>query len=113
MITRSELITRLSMRYPDVTEQDMYEIVRLLLDAMAATLSEGNRIEIRGMGSFEVQYRPPRQGRNPKSGLPVEIPAKYVPHFKPGKELRERVNFHNSPSTRRISEAETYLHFEG
>jgi integration host factor subunit beta len=63
-----------------------------MLEHMAQTLSNGERIEIRGFGSFSLHYRPPRVGRNPKSGEPVSLPAKYVPHFKPGKQLRERVD---------------------
>ena len=64
----------------------------MILDAMAQALLAGNRIEIRGFGSFGLNYRPPRTGRNPKSGEKVQVPAKYVPHFKAGKELRERVD---------------------
>jgi len=59
---------------------------------MSQELATGGRIEIRGFGSFSLHYRPPRMGRNPKTGEPVALPAKYVPHFKPGKDLRERVN---------------------
>ena len=69
-----------------------------MLEHMAQTLASGERIEIRGFGSFSLHYRPPRVGRNPKSGDPVSLPAKYVPHFKPGKELRERVNTERSLS---------------
>ena len=64
----------------------------MILDAMAKSLAQGQRIEIRGFGSFGLNYRPPRTGRNPKSGEKVQVPAKYVPHFKAGKELRERVD---------------------
>jgi integration host factor subunit beta len=67
--------------------------VRAILDAMAATLVRGDRIEIRGFGSFALNYRPPRNGRNPKTGESVNVPAKYVPHFKAGLELRERVDY--------------------
>jgi integration host factor subunit beta len=66
--------------------------VKMILDALSETLAKGDRIEIRGFGSFSLNYRPPRLGRNPKSGVKVEVPAKYVPHFKAGKELRERVD---------------------
>jgi integration host factor subunit beta len=66
--------------------------VKTLLEHMSSALSSGERIEIRGFGSFSLHYRPPRTGRNPKTGDAVELPGKYVPHFKPGKELRERVN---------------------
>ena len=67
--------------------------MRTFLDVMAATLVRGDRIEIRGFGSFALNYRPPRNGRNPKSGAKVIVPAKYVPHFKAGLELRKRVDF--------------------
>ena len=66
--------------------------IKMILDAMAKSLADGQRIEIRGFGSFGLNYRPPRTGRNPKSGEKVQVPAKYVPHFKAGKELRERVD---------------------
>ena len=66
--------------------------VKMVLEAMAAALARGDRIEIRGFGSFALNYRPPRVGRNPKSGDKVEVPQKWVPHFKAGKELRERVD---------------------
>jgi integration host factor subunit beta len=67
--------------------------VKAVLDAMADKLASGERIEIRGFGSFSLNYRPPRLGRNPKTGTKVQVPEKYVPHFKAGKELRERVDF--------------------
>ena len=63
-----------------------------MLEALRVTLEKGQRAEIRGFGSFAVNYRPPRNGRNPKSGEQVSVPSKYVPHFKPGKELKDRVN---------------------
>ncbi len=66
--------------------------MKSLLEQMSHALSNGERIEIRGFGSFSLHYRPPRMGRNPKTGTAVALPGKYVPHFKPGKELRERVN---------------------
>ena len=66
--------------------------VKTMIDHMGTTLANGERIEIRGFGSFSLHYRPPRVGRNPKTGDSVELAAKYVPHFKPGKEMRERVN---------------------
>jgi len=66
--------------------------VRLILDAIGDALAEGSRVEVRGFGSFALSYRPPRLGRNPKSGDQVVVPAKHVPHFKAGKELRERVD---------------------
>ncbi len=91
-MTKSELIARLAERYPQLVAKDAEFAVRTILDAMARTLSDGHRIEIRGFGSFALSYRPPRVGRNPKSGEKVMVPEKWVPHFKPGKDLRERVD---------------------
>ena len=91
-MTKSELIARLAERYPQLVAKDTELAVKTILDAMATSLSRGQRIEIRGFGSFDLNYRPPRVGRNPKSGSSVEVPEKYVPHFKAGKELRERVD---------------------
>lgn len=92
-MTRSELIQRLAEQFPQLTLKDIELTIRTLLDEMSMSLAKGNRAEIRGFGSFTLNYRPPRKGRNPKTGASVAIPAKYVPHFKPGKELRERVDF--------------------
>ena len=91
-MTKSELIARLAERYPQLVAKDTELAVKTILDAMATSLSRGQRIEIRGFGSFDLNYRPPRVGRNHKSGSSVEVPEKYVPHFKAGKELRERVD---------------------
>lgn len=91
-MTKSELIARLAARFPQLVAKDADFAVKMILDAMGAALSGGKRIEIRGFGSFALNYRPPRVGRNPKSGEKVQVPAKYVPHFKAGKELRERVD---------------------
>lgn len=91
-MTKSELITRITRRYSQLVEKDAEVLVRTILHEMAENLKKGRHIEIRGFGSFGLNYRPPRRGRNPKSGKSVEVPAKYVPHFKAGKELRERVN---------------------
>ena len=91
-MTKSELIARLAARFPQLAAKDADFAVKVILDAMTDALAQGDRIEIRGFGSFALNYRPPRLGRNPKSGAKVEVPAKYVPHFKPGKELRERVD---------------------
>ena len=77
--------------HPQLLAKDVDLAVKVILDSMSATLSRGGRIEIRGFGSFGLNYRPPRQGRNPKTGEKVEVPAKYMPHFKVGKELRERI----------------------
>ena len=92
-MTRADLIDRLASLHPKLLAKDAEMVVRVILDTMAATLSRGDRIEIRGFGSFGLNYRPPRTGRNPKSGSRVEVPAKYIPHFKAGKELRERVDY--------------------
>ncbi len=91
-MTKSELIARLAGRFPQLVAKDTDFAVKVLLDAMAEALGRGDRIEIRGFGSFSLNYRPPRVGRNPKSGEQVQVPEKYVPHFKAGKELRERVD---------------------
>ena len=92
-MTRSDLIAKLAERYPQLLAKDTDLAVKVILDAMSETLARGGRIEIRGFGSFALNYRPPRMGRNPKSGDKVQVPAKYVPHFKAGKELRERVDY--------------------
>jgi integration host factor subunit beta len=91
-MTKSELIARLALRFPQLVTKDADLSVKMILDAMTEALAQGDRIEIRGFGSFSLNYRPPRIGRNPKSGVKVQVPAKYVPHFKAGKELRERVD---------------------
>jgi len=92
-MTKSELIARLAERFPQLVAKDADFAVKMLLDALTDALARGDRIEIRGFGSFALNYRPPRVGRNPKSGDKVQVPEKYVPHFKAGKELRERVDF--------------------
>jgi len=91
-MTKSELIARLAGRYPHLVAKDAEFAVKTILDAMTHSLVKGQRIEIRGFGSFGLNYRPPRVGRNPKSGEKVQVPEKFVPHFKAGKELRERVD---------------------
>ncbi len=91
-MTKSELIESLVRKQSQLGYRDVELAVKTMLEHMGQTLASGERIEIRGFGSFSLHYRPPRVGRNPKSGDPVSLPAKYVPHFKPGKELRERVN---------------------
>ena len=92
-MTRSDLIAKLAERYPQLLAKDAELAVKVILDTMADILARGGRIEIRGFGSFSLNYRPPRVGRNPKSGEKVQVPAKYVTHFKAGKELRERVDY--------------------
>lgn len=92
-MTKSELIDRLTSQFPQLLAKDAELAVKMILDAMTESLARGERIEIRGFGSFALSYRPPRVGRNPKSGEKVHVAEKYVPHFKAGKELRERVDF--------------------
>jgi integration host factor subunit beta len=92
-MTKSELIAKLAARYPQLVTKDAELAVKTILDQMTQSLSMGQRIEIRGFGSFSLNYRPPRMGRNPKTGGKVNVPEKYVPHFKAGKELRERVDY--------------------
>ena len=91
-MTKSELIERLADKMRQVPSKDMESSIKEMLELMAQTLQKGERIEIRGFGSFSLHYRAPRVGRNPKTGETVKLEGKYVPHFKPGKELRERVN---------------------
>lgn len=91
-MTKSELITRIALRRPQFEQKDAEVAVKMILDAMTQFLVEGHRIEIRSFGTFACLYRPPRVGRNPKTAEAVQIPAKRVPHFKAGRELRERVN---------------------
>jgi integration host factor subunit beta len=92
-MTKSELIAKLAVRFPQLVVKDAELSVKAILDTMAERLANGDRIEIRGFGSFSLNYRPPRLGRNPKTGDKVQVPEKHVPHFKAGKELRERVDF--------------------
>jgi len=89
-MTKSELIERFAKRYPHLVIKDAEVVVQTILDVMCNSLMGGQRVEIRGFGVFNLHYRLPRNGRNPKSGEAVKVPAKYVPHFKAGKELRER-----------------------
>jgi integration host factor subunit beta len=91
-MTRSELIEAISSRFPQLTQKDAGLAVTLILGAITDSLVRGERSEIRGFGSFSLTYRSPRIGRNPKTGDRVEVPAKSSPHFKAGKELRERVD---------------------
>ena len=91
-MTKSELIELLAAKNSHLNQKDVELAVKGLLEQMSQSLATGQRIEIRGFGSFSLHYRPPRIGRNPKTGDSVALAPKYVPHFKPGKELRERVN---------------------
>jgi integration host factor subunit beta len=90
-MTKSELVEALSLKQTHLMQRDVDSCVDILLEAIAKSLARSERIEIRGFGSFAMNHRPARTGRNPKTGEAVAIPAKSVPHFKPGKELRERV----------------------
>jgi len=96
-MTKSELIEALTLRQAHLKADDVDLAVKTLLDQMGDALADGERIEIRGFGSFSLHFRPPRIGRNPKTGDSVALPGKHVPHFKPGKELRERVNRADAP----------------
>ncbi|MEX1222661.1 integration host factor subunit beta [Pseudidiomarina planktonica] len=91
-MTKSELIEKLSGIHSQLPPRHVEQAVKELLEQMVQALATGERIEIRGFGSFALHYRAPRVGRNPKTGTKVELSGKYVPHFKPGKALRERVD---------------------
>ena len=91
-MTRSDLVNQLAERFGQLTQRDSEFAVKTMLDAMSDALGRGHRIEIRGFGSFSINRRPPRLGRNPRSGEKVMIPERLVPHFKPGKALRESVD---------------------
>lgn len=90
-MTRSELIEALARRFPNLMAKDAEIAVKEILDAIGIALTQGNRVEIRGFGSFGLNYRPARTARNPKSGESVLVSPKHVPHFKAGKEMRDRV----------------------
>lgn len=92
MMTKSELIELLAEGQGQLAYKDVELAVRCFLEQMSSSLASGERIEVRGFGSFSLHYRPPRLGRNPKTGDSVALAGKHVPHFKPGKELRDRVN---------------------
>jgi integration host factor subunit beta len=91
-MTRSELVDRLHSRAPKLTQEDAKFVVDVILEAITRSLVADSRVEIRGFGSFSLNYRQPRVGRNPKSGEKVQVPGKHVPYFKAGKEMREGVN---------------------
>ena len=91
-MTKSELIERMATNQQQLAQRDVELAVKTLLEQMSESLAGGERIEIRGFGSFALHHRPPRIGRNPRTGDPVSLPGKYVPHFKPGKEMRQRVD---------------------
>ena len=91
-MTKSELIAKIAEQQDQLPPKDVELAVKVILEYLAHALANNDRIEIRGSGSFSLHFREPRQGRNPKTGEKVELPGKYVPYFKPGKELRDRVN---------------------
>ena len=91
-MTKSELIENIAARQVQLSIKDVELSVKTIIDLMTQSLSTGERIEIRGFGSFSLHYRAPRTGRNPKTGDQVQLTGKYVPHFKPGKDLREQVD---------------------
>jgi len=91
-MTKSEPIDQIVSKQSQLSAKDVELAVKAIISYMSEVLADGGRIEIRGFGSFSLHYRAPRVGRNPKTGEPVELSGKYVPHFKPGKELRDRVN---------------------
>ena len=95
-MTKSELIDRLAEQQQHLSHSDVELGVKTIVEQMSQSLAEGDRIEVRGFGSFSLHFRAPRMGRNPKTGEAVALPGKYVPHFKPGKALRERVNIFKS-----------------
>src|SRR5579862_1386720 len=91
MLIKSQLIGELSKNFPHLPEKDIALAVNYIIEHMSSTLSQGGRIEIRGSGSFNLHFRPPRRAHNPKTGEKLVTNPKYAAHFKPGKELRERV----------------------
>lgn len=91
-MVKSELVRALNEKSPDLQERDVELGLNCILEQMANALAQGERLEIRGFGSFDCRHRSPRLGRNPKTGAAVNLPAKVAIHFKPGKEMRVRVN---------------------
>ncbi len=91
-MTKSELILRLAERNPHLYQRDVERIVSTIFDEIASALSRGDRVELRGFGSFSVKRRGPRMGRNPRTGDAVPVAEKFIPYFKTGKELMERIN---------------------
>ena len=102
-MTRSDLVAKLAERFTQLTQRDAEFAVKTILDAMSDALARGHRIEIRGFGSFSINRRPPRVGRNPRSGEQVVIPEKLVPHFKPGKAMRESVDTEGASAAARTT----------
>ncbi len=100
---KSELVQRIAARNPHLYQRDVERIVNTILDEIVRALKEDNRVELRGFGAFSVRYRKARIARNPRTGEPVEVPEKKVPHFKTGKELRERLNADNPQINRKAA----------
>lgn len=106
MLIKSQLISELSKNFPHLPEKDIALAVNHIIEYMSDTLSHGGRIEIRGFGSFNLHFRPPRRAHNPKTGEKLVTPPKYAVHFKPGKELRERVNANKHLPIEKVSAAD-------
>ena len=104
-MTKSELIDVIAKEQSHLAYRDIELAVKCMVEQMSQALASGERIEIRGFGSFSLHYRPPRLGRNPKTGDSVALSGKYVPHFKPGKELRERVDRVHPPESAEAAQA--------
>ena len=90
-MVKSEIVQALNMKMPDLLEKDVESALNCMVNQMVETLAKGERIEIRGFGSFDIRHRPPRMARNPKTGESVQLAAKAAVHFKPGKEMRDCV----------------------
>ena len=106
MLIKSQLIGELSKHFPHLPEKDIALAVNQIIEHMSGTLSHGGRIEIRGFGSFNLHFRPPRRAHNPKTGEKLVTNPKYAAHFKPGKELRERVNANRNTPIETVSQAD-------
>ena len=91
-MTKSELIQRLTEANPHLYQRDVERIVTTIFEEITAALARGDRVELRGFGAFSVKERAARVGRNPRTGAPVQVTAKYIPYFKTGKQLREKLN---------------------
>lgn len=106
MLIKSQLIGELSKQFPHLPEKDIALAVNHIIEYMSKVLSEGGRIEIRGFGSFNLHFRPPRRAHNPKTGEKLITNPKYAAHFKPGKELREKVNGNRHLPIEKVSQAD-------
>jgi len=90
-MTKAELVNKI-MQKTDLGKKDAAVVVQTILDSIIESLQDGEKVELRGFGSFKIRVRGPRKGRNPKTGDSVDVPAKKIPYFKPGKELRDLIN---------------------